>query len=99
MWPELWKVDFFITFLCFKNPLAVLLKLDVCVKNYGMSLFPSPIEMCFLSLQLKVSRKNLLNVCKLIFKISRSEKNDSLIQSDSILGECHPALPLTKCCT
>ncbi|XP_060046637.1 armadillo repeat-containing protein 2 isoform X2 [Erinaceus europaeus] len=36
-------------------------------------------------LALKVSRRNLLNVCKLIFKISRSEKNDSLIQNDSIL--------------
>nr|XP_051710408.1 armadillo repeat-containing protein 2 isoform X3 [Oryctolagus cuniculus] len=36
-------------------------------------------------LALKVSRKNLLNACKLIFKISRNEKNDSLIQSDSIL--------------
>ncbi|XP_011534469.1 armadillo repeat-containing protein 2 isoform X3 [Homo sapiens] len=36
-------------------------------------------------LALKVSRKNLLNVCKLIFKISRNEKNDSLIQNDSIL--------------
>ncbi|XP_038617069.1 armadillo repeat-containing protein 2 isoform X2 [Tachyglossus aculeatus] len=36
-------------------------------------------------LALKVSGKNLLNVCKLIFKISRSEKNDSLIQNESIL--------------
>ncbi|XP_062042569.1 armadillo repeat-containing protein 2 isoform X2 [Lepus europaeus] len=36
-------------------------------------------------LALKVSRKNLLNACKLIFKISRNEKNDSLIQSDNIL--------------
>ncbi|XP_077018709.1 armadillo repeat-containing protein 2 isoform X2 [Tamandua tetradactyla] len=36
-------------------------------------------------LALKVSRKNLLNVCKLVFKISRSEKNDSLFQNDSIL--------------
>ncbi|MBZ3879329.1 Armadillo repeat-containing protein 2 [Sciurus carolinensis] len=36
-------------------------------------------------LALKVSRKNLLSVCKLIFKISRNEKNDSLIQNDNIL--------------
>ncbi|XP_066469356.1 armadillo repeat-containing protein 2 [Tiliqua scincoides] len=36
-------------------------------------------------LGLKVSGKNLLNVCKLVFKISRNEKNDSLIQNDSIL--------------
>lgn len=32
-----------------------------------------------------MSRKNLLNVCKLIFKISRSEKNDSLFENDGIL--------------
>uniref|UniRef100_A0A8D0GH59 Armadillo repeat containing 2 n=1 Tax=Sphenodon punctatus TaxID=8508 RepID=A0A8D0GH59_SPHPU len=36
-------------------------------------------------LELKVSGKNLLNVCKLVFKISRNEKNDSLIQNDKIL--------------
>jgi hypothetical protein len=34
-----------------------------------------------------VSGKNLLNVCKLIFKISRNEKNDTLMQEDNILGE------------
>ncbi|XP_016015701.2 armadillo repeat-containing protein 2 isoform X3 [Rousettus aegyptiacus] len=36
-------------------------------------------------LALKVSRKNLLNVCKLVFKISRNEKNDYLIKNDGIL--------------
>ncbi|XP_021565201.1 armadillo repeat-containing protein 2, partial [Carlito syrichta] len=36
-------------------------------------------------LALKVSRKNLLNVCKLVFKISRNEKNDSLIQNNGVL--------------
>ncbi|XP_067402670.1 armadillo repeat-containing protein 2 isoform X3 [Emydura macquarii macquarii] len=36
-------------------------------------------------LSLKVSGKNLLNVCKLVFKISRNEKNDSLIQKDGLL--------------
>ncbi|XP_016073049.1 PREDICTED: armadillo repeat-containing protein 2 [Miniopterus natalensis] len=46
---------------------------------------PLSLKLAKLILALKVSRKNLLNVCKLIFKISRSEKNDSLIQSDSIL--------------
>lgn len=40
-----------------------------------------------LSLQLKVSGKNLLNICKLVFKISRSEKNDTLMQKDNILRE------------
>ncbi|XP_015428204.1 PREDICTED: armadillo repeat-containing protein 2 [Myotis davidii] len=46
---------------------------------------PLSLKLAKLILALKVSRTNLLNVCKLIFKISRSEKNDSLIQSDSIL--------------
>ncbi|XP_073933199.1 armadillo repeat-containing protein 2 isoform X2 [Castor canadensis] len=43
------------------------------------------LKLAKLILALKVSRKNLLNVCKLIFKISRSEKNDSLIQNENIL--------------
>ncbi|XP_036920899.1 armadillo repeat-containing protein 2 [Sturnira hondurensis] len=46
---------------------------------------PLSLKLAKIILALKVSRKNLLNVCKLIFKISRSEKNDSLIQNDSIL--------------
>lgn len=41
----------------------------------------------FLHLQLKVSGKNLLNICKLIFKISRSENNDRLFQNDDLMGE------------
>uniref|UniRef100_A0A8D0C4D3 Armadillo repeat containing 2 n=1 Tax=Salvator merianae TaxID=96440 RepID=A0A8D0C4D3_SALMN len=36
-------------------------------------------------LGLKVSGKNLLNVCKLVFKISRNEKNDFLIQNDELI--------------
>lgn len=39
------------------------------------------------SLQLCVSGKNLLNICKLIFQISRSESNDILFQNNSIIGE------------
>ena len=40
-----------------------------------------------LSLQLCVSGNNLLNICKLIFQISRSESNDILFQNNSIIGE------------
>ncbi|KAM4866056.1 armadillo repeat-containing protein 2 isoform 2-T2 [Thomomys bottae] len=43
------------------------------------------LKLAKLILALKVSRKNLLNICKLIFKISRNEKNDSLFQNDNIL--------------
>ncbi|XP_072264839.1 armadillo repeat-containing protein 2 isoform X2 [Pyxicephalus adspersus] len=39
-----------------------------------------------LILSLKVSGKNLLNICKLIFKISRSENNDCLFQNDDMMG-------------
>ncbi|XP_053520704.1 armadillo repeat-containing protein 2 [Artibeus jamaicensis] len=46
---------------------------------------PLSLKLAKIILAFKVSRKNLLNVCKLIFKISRNEKNDSLIQNDSIL--------------
>ncbi|KAF6112746.1 armadillo repeat containing 2 [Phyllostomus discolor] len=46
---------------------------------------PLSLKLAKIILALKVSRKNLLSVCKLIFKISRNEKNDTLIQNDSIL--------------
>ncbi|XP_012661696.1 armadillo repeat-containing protein 2 [Otolemur garnettii] len=55
---------------------------------------PLSLKLAKIILALKVSRKNLLNVCKLIFKISRSEKNDSLIQNDSIL---EPLLEVLSC--
>uniref|UniRef100_A0A8C5QXW5 Armadillo repeat containing 2 n=1 Tax=Leptobrachium leishanense TaxID=445787 RepID=A0A8C5QXW5_9ANUR len=38
-----------------------------------------------LILALKVSGKNLLNICKLVFKISRTENNDCLFQNDNII--------------
>ncbi|XP_043921248.1 armadillo repeat-containing protein 2 isoform X2 [Protopterus annectens] len=38
-----------------------------------------------LILALRVTGKNLLNVCKLIFKISRCENNDVLFQTENIL--------------
>ncbi|XP_069830910.1 armadillo repeat-containing protein 2 [Dendropsophus ebraccatus] len=39
-----------------------------------------------LILELRVSGKNLLNICKLVFKISRSENNDCLFQNDNMMG-------------
>lgn len=38
------------------------------------------------SSQMKVDGKNLLNVCKLAFKICKNEKNDYIIQNDKLLG-------------
>uniref|UniRef100_A0A4W3J808 Armadillo repeat containing 2 n=1 Tax=Callorhinchus milii TaxID=7868 RepID=A0A4W3J808_CALMI len=43
------------------------------------------LQLAKLILSLKVSGKNLLNVCKLMFKVSRTENNDSLFQNDGIL--------------
>ncbi|XP_078068496.1 armadillo repeat-containing protein 2 isoform X2 [Mustelus asterias] len=43
------------------------------------------IQLTKLILALKVSGKNLLNICKLMFKVSRSENNDVLFQNDNIL--------------
>ena len=37
-------------------------------------------------LQLKVSGNNLINVCKLVFKVSREEKNDVHFLDGNILG-------------
>ncbi|XP_033090685.1 armadillo repeat-containing protein 2 isoform X4 [Trachypithecus francoisi] len=62
---------------------SVLLKTLCKLVDVGSDLLS--LKLAKIILALKVSRKNLLNVCKLIFKISRNEKNDSLIQNDSIL--------------
>ncbi|XP_045721231.1 armadillo repeat-containing protein 2 [Mirounga angustirostris] len=62
---------------------SVLLKTLYKLVDIGSDLLS--LKLAKIILALKVSRKNLLNVCKLIFKISRSEKNDSLIENDSIL--------------
>ncbi|MBN3319339.1 ARMC2 protein, partial [Atractosteus spatula] len=43
------------------------------------------LQLTKLILALSVTGNNLLNVCKLIFKISRSENNDSLFQNSSII--------------
>ncbi|XP_048386279.1 armadillo repeat-containing protein 2 isoform X2 [Stegostoma tigrinum] len=43
------------------------------------------IQLAKIILALKVSGRNLLNICKLMFKISRSENNDVLFQTDNIL--------------
>ncbi|XP_057596070.1 armadillo repeat-containing protein 2 [Hippopotamus amphibius kiboko] len=62
---------------------SVLLKTLYKLVDVGSDLLS--LKLAKIILALKVSGKNLLNVCKLVFKISRSEKNDSLIQNDSIL--------------
>ncbi|XP_032194767.1 armadillo repeat-containing protein 2 isoform X2 [Mustela erminea] len=62
---------------------SVLLKTLYKLVDIGSDLLS--LKLAKIILALKVSRKNLLNVCKLIFKISRSEKNDSLFENDSIL--------------
>lgn len=41
----------------------------------------------FFFLQLCVSGNNLLNICKLIFQISRTESNDIFFQNNSFIGQ------------
>lgn len=62
---------------------AVILKTLFKLVELGSDLLG--LRLAKLILALKVSGKNLLNICKLVFKISRSENNDSLFQNDSIL--------------
>uniref|UniRef100_A0A8C5XGB2 Armadillo repeat-containing protein 2 n=1 Tax=Microcebus murinus TaxID=30608 RepID=A0A8C5XGB2_MICMU len=62
---------------------SILLKTLYKLVDVGSDLLS--LKLAKIILALKVSRKNLLNVCKLIFKISQNEKNDTLIQNDSIL--------------
>ncbi|XP_066104049.1 armadillo repeat-containing protein 2 isoform X2 [Saccopteryx bilineata] len=59
--------------------------LKTLYKLFDVGSDPLSLKLAKIILELQVSKKNLLNVCKLIFKISRNEKNDSLIQNDSIL--------------
>ncbi|KAM6459507.1 armadillo repeat-containing protein 2 isoform 2-T7 [Liasis olivaceus] len=61
------------------------LLLKVLYKLVDVASDPLGLKLAKIILGLKVSGKNLLNVCKLVFKISRNEKNDSLIQNDQIL--------------
>ena len=36
---------------------------------------------------MKVTSKNLLNVCKLLFAIAKSDKNDEIFKEQNICGE------------
>jgi hypothetical protein len=44
-------------------------------------------QVCEFLFQLKVSGNNLTSVCKLVFKVSRNEKNDPEFLRGDILGE------------
>ncbi|NXL33541.1 ARMC2 protein, partial [Glaucidium brasilianum] len=46
---------------------------------------PLCLKLAKIILAMKVDGKNLLNVCKLAFKICRNEKNDHIIQNDRLL--------------
>ncbi|XP_043398690.1 LOW QUALITY PROTEIN: armadillo repeat-containing protein 2 [Chelonia mydas] len=59
--------------------------LKILYKLVDIGSDPLGLKLARMILALKVSGKNLLNVCKLVFKISRNEKNDSLIQNDGLL--------------
>ncbi|CAH6778265.1 Armc2 [Phodopus roborovskii] len=63
---------------------SVLLKTLYKLVDVGSDLLS--LKLAKLILALKVSRRNLLNVCKLIFKVSRSEENDALIHTEDVLA-------------
>ncbi|XP_032039882.1 armadillo repeat-containing protein 2 isoform X2 [Aythya fuligula] len=46
---------------------------------------PLCLKLAKIILSMKVDGKNLLNVCKLAFKICKNEKNDYIIQNDNLL--------------
>ncbi|NXP26364.1 ARMC2 protein, partial [Scytalopus superciliaris] len=47
---------------------------------------PLCLKLAKIILAMKVEGKNLLSACKLAFKICRNEKNDYIVQNDSLLG-------------
>jgi hypothetical protein len=44
--------------------------------------------------QFRVSGRNLSGVCKLVFKVSRCDKNDKLFLEGNILGMYQVAVPV-----
>ena len=44
------------------------------------------VTMLAVSLQMKVTGKNLLNVCKLLFALGKNEANDSIFLDEDISG-------------
>ena len=56
-----------------------------CIYGKLLSIFPFLTRLSLF--QLKVGGNNLLNVCKLVFKVSRNEKNDSYFLEEDILSK------------
>nr|XP_030123569.3 armadillo repeat-containing protein 2 isoform X7 [Taeniopygia guttata] len=54
---------------------------------------PLSLKLAKIILAMKVDGKNLLSVCKLIFKICRNENNYFIIQNDTLLAGSHSADP------
>ena len=47
------------------------------------------VTMLAVSLQMKVTGKNLLNVCKLLFALGKNEANDSIFLDEDISGSVY----------
>lgn len=63
------------------------MRLHVLVTNIQAINVKAMLRLFVFPLQLCVSGNNLLNICKLIFKISRSESNDIFFKNNSIIGQ------------
>ncbi|NXA07745.1 ARMC2 protein, partial [Sapayoa aenigma] len=59
--------------------------LKTLYKLVDMDSDPLCLKLAKIILAMKVDGKNLLNVCKLAFKICRNEKNDYIVQNDRLL--------------
>uniref|UniRef100_A0A8C6UIX9 Armadillo repeat containing 2 n=1 Tax=Neogobius melanostomus TaxID=47308 RepID=A0A8C6UIX9_9GOBI len=57
------------------------------------------LQIAELCLQMCVSGNNLLNICKLVFKLSRSESNDGLFQDNPVLDSLFNILTTKDVCT
>ena len=62
-----------------------------------MMIFNSLSIKCFLLIQMNVTGNNLLNVCKLVFSLSRDETNDELFIKEDIAGMLHMYMYTREC--
>ena len=71
--------------------------LSVSGKYEKMMIFNSLSIKCFLLIQMNVTGNNLLNVCKLVFSLSREETNDELFIKEDIAGMLHMYMYIREC--
>lgn len=51
----------------------------------------------FILLQMKVTGNNLTNICMVVYRVAKTEKNDQLFLEEDILSKINSLLPTVSC--